>query len=153
MGRARLIKGKITLNFFFKNPPTAAPAHPFASQPRSGPAVVFPMACGRHSPSQQPREGISGQGRATQEQPHLENFVLPGKQLSVMEASFWGYFLLLIGFVSPQPQVTESAPDHKPQDKKQNAAEPTQSQQGGEGAQQCQGKVLSLAFGDLPNTE
>lgn len=43
LGRAGLITGKIIEN---NNPPTAAPTRPFASQSRSVPTAMVPIASG-----------------------------------------------------------------------------------------------------------
>lgn len=105
IGQSWTRKRKNISKNFSKNPPAAAAAHPFAPQPRFVPAVVFPWPWAVLT---QPREGISGQGRATQSRTRQELGVARETAPLVMEASFRGYFLLLI--VSPQPQVTESSP-------------------------------------------
>lgn len=79
LGRSGLITGKTIKN---NNPPTAAPTRPFASQSRSVPTAMVPIASGQHLLPQQLQGGISGQGRAIQEQSHQKNFMLPGKQLT-----------------------------------------------------------------------
>lgn len=137
LGRAGLMKGKIILNLKKKKKSTnscTSSSFCFPAQVWTNTAVFCGLWAALTLSASQREHFRAGKGdpRAATSQ---KLCVARETALLVMEASFWGYFLLLFGFVSPQPQVTESAPEHKPGDRKQNAAEPTQSQQEGEGAQ------------------
>lgn len=78
---------------------------PFASRPR---AVLVPPQAARGVPAA--RSGYLRVRRAVPEQSHHENLVLPGKQLT----RYWKHHsgvvvFLLIGFASPQHQLTQSS--------------------------------------------
>lgn len=97
LGRAGPIKGKIILKKLLKNPPTAAPAHPFASQPRSVPGAVFPRGPWAALTLSAAQRGHSRAGKGNPRAATSQELCVARETARlVMEASFWGYFLLLI---------------------------------------------------------